>query len=346
MDTPTPDPEEPVWSYKGYRLKPSDFTSAMVHLYRAYATRSDVWRQRLDSTTNWAVVTTAAAISITFSDIYTSPVVISLCTILVTLFLWIETRRYRYFELWSLRVRLLETDFYAAMLVPPFHPDPMWAENLARSLLDPQFPVSTWEAFGRRYRHNYVWIYVVLGLAWIIHVWVHPFPTGDWSVAMKRAALGEVPGEVVLGLGVLFNGALLAVGLYTMRFTQAAGEVLDHSSIMDFLERRMLHHEPEAPARRLFRPRPESRRAEFLVLLVSRQGAELGRRMLMEVNRGVTAMKGTGMYTGKDNSVLLCALTITELERLKRVVKEVDSNALVVTVPVRDIRGTGFQPLE
>jgi uncharacterized membrane protein len=45
-------------------------------------------------------------------------------------------------------VRLMETDFFAAMLVPPFHPSPDWAEALAENLLLPHFPISTWEALG------------------------------------------------------------------------------------------------------------------------------------------------------------------------------------------------------
>jgi uncharacterized membrane protein len=39
---------------------------------------------------------------------------------------------------WSFRIRLLETDYFAAMLVPPFHPSPDWAETLASSLLRPK----------------------------------------------------------------------------------------------------------------------------------------------------------------------------------------------------------------
>jgi uncharacterized membrane protein len=39
-----------------------------------------------------------------------------------TPFLFIKARRYRNYELWKCRVRMMETDFYAAMLVPLFHP--------------------------------------------------------------------------------------------------------------------------------------------------------------------------------------------------------------------------------
>jgi uncharacterized membrane protein len=58
----------PVWTFRGYRISPSEFNAAMVHFYRGEIYRSQVWRQRLDHTTNWAVLTTGAALTFAFSD--------------------------------------------------------------------------------------------------------------------------------------------------------------------------------------------------------------------------------------------------------------------------------------
>ena len=65
---PRLEPEEPVWTYRGYRLKTSEFVTAMVHFFRAEIQRANVWRQRLDTTTNWAVVATGATLSIAFGQ--------------------------------------------------------------------------------------------------------------------------------------------------------------------------------------------------------------------------------------------------------------------------------------
>ena len=46
---------------------------ALAHLYRGEVYRSTAWRTRLDSTTNWAVVTTGIALSATFSSAEASP---------------------------------------------------------------------------------------------------------------------------------------------------------------------------------------------------------------------------------------------------------------------------------
>jgi len=67
----------------------------MVHFFRAEIQRANVWRTRLDTTTNWAVVTTGVATTIAFSPTGHHGVIL-LSTLLITLFLWIEARRYRY----------------------------------------------------------------------------------------------------------------------------------------------------------------------------------------------------------------------------------------------------------
>ena len=191
--SPEPPSAEPVWTFRGYQMRPAEFNTAMVHFYRGEVQRSNTWRMRLDNTTNWAVVAAGAAISFALSDPTHHYGVIILDTLLVTLFLWIEARRYRYYELWSYRVRLMETDFFASMLVPPFAPHSEWAESLAETLLNPEFPISMWEAFGRRFRRNYVWIFLILGVAWALKGFLHPVPATSWDEFISRSALGSIP---------------------------------------------------------------------------------------------------------------------------------------------------------
>jgi uncharacterized membrane-anchored protein YitT (DUF2179 family) len=63
------------------------------------------------------------------------------------------------------------------------------------------------------------------------------------------------------------------------------------------------------------------------------------------MNRGVTALPGVGMYTQETHSVLMVALTATEVNQLKVVVRAEDPKAFVVVTPVQEILGTGFSPL-
>lgn len=336
------EPEETVWTYRGYRIKGSEFVTAMVHLFRAEVQRANVWRQRLDTTTNWAVVATGAALSVSFSQPTVHHGVIILNTLLVTWFLFIEARRYRYYELWSYRIRLMETDFYAAMLVPPFRPSPEWAESLAENLLSPSFPISMWEAFGRRLRANYLWIYFMLGAAWIGKTYLFPDPASSISEMTLRAAVGPVPGHIVILLGIIYYGFLALIAIGTMGMNKATGEVLPRFGDQNDHEPLGADATEKGIRARMF---TRYRRRQLLAFVITEQAEPVSRRILSELHRGVTALSGTGMYTGKGRSVLMCALTVTEVHALKAAVAKEDPAAFVIVSPAQEVLGRGFNPL-
>jgi uncharacterized membrane protein len=335
--------DEPVWTYRGYRLRASDFTTAMIHFFRAEISRANVWRQRLDTTTNWAVLITVAMVSVSFSEPAGHHAVIMVGTLLVTLFLAIEARRDRYYELWSSRVRLMETDFFAAMLVSPFHPSEGWAESLAESLLQPRFPISMWEAFGRRFRRNYVWLYVILAISWFAKIWFHPGPTSSVSEIVERSAIGTVPGWLVLAVGLAFNSALMAIGLATIGLQKATGEVFPRYS-GDSGEADRPATSRGAGIRAWYRP--QRRRRQLMALIITDKAEQIAERIMAEMNRGATRWPGTGMYTGEQHAVMLCAITVTEVAQLKALVCAVDPKTFVIVVPAQEILGEGFASLE
>lgn len=332
--------EEPVWTYRGYKLKTSEFVTAMVHLFRAEIQRANVWRQRLDTTTNWAVVSTGATLSIAFSQPNVHHGIIILNTLLTTWFLFIEARRYRYYELWSYRVRLMETDFYAAMLVPPFHPSPEWAESLAENLLSPSFPISMWEAFGRRLRRNYLWIYCILGASWLAKSYLFPEPSTSLSEFVLRGSVGPIPGHVMLLLGAAYYCFLALIAIGTIGMTKATGEILPRFGGDNG------HHEAEGKPKTLRSLlTPKHHRRQYLALIITDQTKTVSDRILTDLKRGVTAVDGKGMYTGHHRSILMCAITVTEIHNLKNAVAKEDPNAFVIVSPAHEILGRGFNPL-
>ena len=340
--TSSAEPLEPeaVWTFRGYRLRPSEFTTAMVHFFRAEVQRANVWRTRLDATTNWAVVATGASLTIAFSVSGIHGVIL-LNALLVTMFLIIEARRYRYYELWSSRVRLMETDFYAAMLVPPFQPAPDWAESLAENLLHPQFPVSMLEAIGRRLRRNYIYIYLVLGLAWLTKVALLPTAVQSWSEFTQRAAIGGLSGEAVIFFVIAAMAALLAVSALTVGLQHASGEVLPRfANETDSTVSRVGDAASERPTRPWFRH--SRRRQQLMAMIITDSARAVSDNILKEMKRGVTALEGKGMYTGESHSVLLCALTVTEVNLMKKLVTEADSRAFIIVTPAQEVLGRGF----
>jgi len=339
---PPPEPEEPVWTYRGYRLRTSEFVTAMVHFFRAEVQRANVWRQRLDTTTNWAVVATGATLSVAFSQPDIHHGIIILNTLLVIWFLFIEARRYRYYELWSYRVRLMETDFYAAMLVPPFHPSPEWAESLAENLLSPRFPISIWEAFGRRLRRNYFWIFLILYASWVAKIWLFPQPATTLDEFIQRSSVGPISGQVMILLGFGLYGFLMVVALATINMTHATGEVLPR-----FGEDTLTSiFSPEGKLKGLHAFfAPAHRRKQLMALIITSKAEAVANRILSDLGRGITALTGKGMYTGEERSVLICALTVTEVHNLKHAVAKEDPNAFVVVSAAQEILGRGFNPL-
>lgn len=178
---------------------------ALAHLYRGEVYRSTVWRTRLDTTTNWAVVTLGVALSITYSSPDASPLPLVLVGVLILLFLTLEARRYRFFNVWRARARWLERHFYVPMLRDgDLHTEDDWQRTLAQDYSHPQYHVSYLVAVARRVRSNYLWILLIQTLAYAGKLIVHPAPVGSFGAFVDRADIGPVPGELVLLAGSVY----------------------------------------------------------------------------------------------------------------------------------------------
>lgn len=192
---------------------------AIAHLYRAEVYRSTMWRTRLDNTTNWAVVTTGIAFSLTYSSPEASPLPLFVVLLLVGVFLGLEARRYRYFNVWRARCRLMETDFYAPLIAgQPVVRDGHWDTLLSDDLTVPKFHVSYLISIGRRLRRNYAYIFTINAFAYAGKLAIHPTPLTSVAEFFERAAVGPVPGTVVIAFGLLLHGTWLAITVLTYRY--------------------------------------------------------------------------------------------------------------------------------
>jgi uncharacterized membrane protein len=340
---PPPEPADPVWTFRGYKMKPGEFNTAMVHFYRGEISRSNVWRQRLDSTTNWAVVITGAVLTFAFSSVTNSHAVVLISFFLIGLFLFIEARRYRYYELWALRVRLMETDFFAAMLTPPFAPHREWATRLVDSLVTPEFPISLLEAIGRRLRRNFVWLFLILGLAWVVKLLLHPIPARTWHAFFTHAGVGLVPGELIVASVALFFAVLFLLAFLTVGLQDSPGEVLPRHEALN-LSGGLFQTLADAASQVL--PADLWHRQNLLTIIITDKAEAISQELLSTLHHGVTALEGKGMYSGAARSVLLCAVPATEVDALKRIVYSVDEQAFVVVNATHETLGAGFGSLQ
>ncbi|MCX7710243.1 MAG: YitT family protein [Clostridia bacterium] len=82
------------------------------------------------------------------------------------------------------------------------------------------------------------------------------------------------------------------------------------------------------------------------VFIISDHSDEIASRILVDLDRGVTALNGTGMYTGDDKKVLLCVLHRGQIPKLKEIVRSVDEKSFIILTDIREVLGEGFKTYE
>ena len=186
-------------------LRDNPYVTAMSHFYRGEVGRIMVWRQRLDLTTTWAITSTTTIITVAFSFRDIPHLIFLFNLLIVWMMLWIEARRYRFYDAFRGRVRMLESHF----LVATVSRDPGllrgdWQKLVCEDLILPSFKIGMLEAVGRRLKRNYIFIFAIIIAAWLTKVFMHARPpVRSWASFRDAMAVGELPGW--------FVGAVLAV---------------------------------------------------------------------------------------------------------------------------------------
>ena len=91
--------------------------------------------------------------------------------------LWIEARRYRFYDAFRARLRMLEAHFLVPMILRQESKlEGNWRKLVAEDLLIPAFKVSMFESIGRRLKRNYAFIAIIILSAWITKIFIHPPP--------------------------------------------------------------------------------------------------------------------------------------------------------------------------
>jgi uncharacterized membrane protein len=194
-------------------LSRPEYLNVMVHFYRGEMHRATTWRQRIDATTNWAVLTVAGMLSIAFADPAQSHFVLLLSNLVVCAFLVIEARRYRRYEVYAARVRMLEENLLSPIVSRELiSPMSHWRKQICQDLSEPRYKSRMIPTIGFRLRRNYVFIYAILLGAWILKLEMHPDLAGSFEVLWERMRVGTLlpPMAVALG-GFLFWAGLLVV---------------------------------------------------------------------------------------------------------------------------------------
>jgi uncharacterized membrane protein len=188
----------------------------IFHYYRGEVYRETNWRNRLDTTTNWSIVVTAAISSFAFGNENAPHFLLIINYLFVLYFLYIESRRFRYYSMLRDRTRLLEkyllSDIFASK-VSSLTTDPSWRSLLEDSLKEPKVKMSRLESICWRLRRNYVFIILFVVIEWLAKVSIYPSQVTNFHSFISNAHLWSIPGEAVI-----FFFLFSVVTLFTFAF--------------------------------------------------------------------------------------------------------------------------------
>ncbi len=199
------------------------YVNAMVHFYRGELGRIMIWRQRLDVTTTWAITSSSTIITVAFSVRDIPHIVFLFNLAIVWIMLWIEARRYRFYDAFRGRVRMLESHFLVPMISQSNRLlDGQWRRLVCEDLILPSFKIGKLEAVGRRLKRNYIFIIAIIMVAWTLKVLIHsPAPIDSFSAFYHALAVQSLPAWVS---AIIFFGTIIAATSLTMYATNKSSE--------------------------------------------------------------------------------------------------------------------------
>ena len=203
------------------------YVNAMSHFYRGELGRIMVWRQRLDITTNWAITSSTAIITIAFSNRDVPHIIFFFNLAIVWVMLWIESRRYRFYDAFRARVRMLEAHFLVPMVMENRQMlQGEWKKLVCEDLILPSFKISKLEAVGRRLKRNYVFIFILIMVAWVTKIFLHASePIVDGRAFYHALRVGHIPSWLVAATLVGTFASVISITIYVGK--KSSGEITE-----------------------------------------------------------------------------------------------------------------------
>ena len=79
-----------------------------------------------------------------------------------------------------------------------------------------------------------------------------------------------------------------------------------------------------------------------LAIIISERSKEIAGSIMKNMERGVTAVKSVGMYSGTERDMLFCVVPRKEIIWLRDIVREYDKQAFLIVSDVKEVFGEGF----
>ncbi len=81
-------------------------------------------------------------------------------------------------------------------------------------------------------------------------------------------------------------------------------------------------------------------------LIITTKPKEVSEEIISQLKRGVTIVPARGAYTDEEKALLVCALRTPQVNRLNKIVREIDEHAFIIINESSEIIGEGFKSLE
>jgi uncharacterized membrane protein len=104
-----------------------------------------------------------------------------------------------------------------------------WKKLVCEDLILPSFKIGKLEAVGRRLKRNYVFIFILIMIAWVLKIFIHATEPIDSMGAFYRALrVGYIPSWLV---AIIFVGTLVTVsGIAVYVGRKTSGEISEFGS--------------------------------------------------------------------------------------------------------------------
>jgi len=231
-----------------------------------------------------------------------------------------------------------------------------WDPSITNLILNIPLFFIGWKLLGRN-----VLIYTIIGTISVsVFFWFFQLPQIELHIPLKEdltlAALfaGTFIG---IGLGIIFRfggttgGVDIIARLVNKYFHWSIGKTMFlfdacviTLSLLTYLTYREAMYTLVAVfvGTRLIDFMQEGAYAARGAIIISDKNPEIADKILKDMERGVTVLKGHGSFTKQDKEVLYCVVAKTEIVRLKSIITSVDPHAFVSVTVVHDVLGEGF----
>lgn len=79
-----------------------------------------------------------------------------------------------------------------------------------------------------------------------------------------------------------------------------------------------------------------------MAYIISDEYEQIAQTIMTKLDRGVTGISSTGMYSNKERKMLFCVVSKKEIMRITEIAKQIDPNSFVIVSDVREVMGEGF----